>query len=999
MILQLALFFITFLFFVGVSYYTFLLWFGDRSNGQTKSLFLLGLTISGWLIGNVFCLICTPSFFPVVNSFKTLFVCIIPFTFLNLVLQIVCPTITRFKAYKYLLTIPPLIDVLFLLTNPLHFYYFTSYDYPRFVLGPFFFAHAALAYLILLISLVLLFSFIAKNFNKFGFLLFPGLFAAFPLAFSILYTAGIIKTNIDITPLGFSIVFIFFMFFSKRVGLLSIKTTAFASVFANLSDSLLVVDGNGYCVDANPAFSNNFIFSEPLLAKPSFLEVIDLMTPNIEFKSPQDLFVRLAAPEEPINNGEFTYLSPNGTLNHFTINKTFVSPQKDKGFIVSFTNVNNYRSMIDEINFKNGELIELKELAETAAHARSTFLANMSHEIRTPMNAIIGMDELLLRTDLTQAQRSYAENIKSAASSLLVIINDALDFSKIDSGKLELMPIVYSLDELLTDVINVINVHLIGKKIIFLVETVADFPNTLIGDVIRVRQILFNLLSNAVKFTDKGYIKLGANHELVSPTDIKIVFTVEDTGVGIPEEMFPNLFMTYQQLDSTRNKNLEGTGLGLAIAKHLATMMGGDIGVKSKIGHGSTFTVTIIQEYRPNTSPDEIQAFASCHVLLAEYNPIIAESILLNLHSLRIRATVCKSNNELNLLLSDNSISHLICNPAYLEHISAAANLHIPIIVIVDINDPIENSKSNAAYLYKPVTVSNLRKVLSKPTKMNANGDNFVRPHELSSNNNMLVLVVDDNAINLQVAIGLLSGYGIRAVGAASGKSALELIMNNKYDLIFMDHMMPEMDGIEVTKIIREQADSYYKTVPIIALSANAVTGMRDAFINAGMNDFISKPIDQTSLYQILSTWLPAQRFSNNRRSPDPMKYEEIRNPANYDEYIDPSVIERFFSGKQASYVRIAELFIKSNQNELSKLQGFLDSSDINNFTIAIHGLKSASSSAGAYKLSQMASSLEKLGQASALSEIKTDFPDFKTLFSNSIIALSSFLDSLKNKE
>ncbi len=406
---------------------------------------------------------------------------------------------------------------------------------------------------------------------------------------------------------------------------------------------------------------------------------------------------------------------------------------------------NLYFVVLNAKKYMNG-MEEKTVEAERANESKMLFLANMSHEIRTPMNAICGMAELTLRdASLTAEVRENTESIQTAGKVLISIVNDILDYSKMESGKMEIIPVTYSFRHLIKDVLNMMSVRLEDKEVDIRADIQDDLPDILIGDEIRIRQILFNLLSNAIKYTEKGYVVL----DVKGTTDggfVDLTISVTDSGIGIKKEDMPKLFTSFQQVDTRKYRNREGTGLGLAICKELLTLMGGDIKVESTYGVGSKFTFTICQK-------------------------------------------VSEDNGIVSLYEGDSK------------------------------NEP---------------------KVNAPEAK---------------------VLVVDDNAVNLKVAQGLIRTFGISVDTCLSGRECLEILKNTKdYDIIFIDHMMPELDGIDTLNLIRADSSEYMKRVPCIALTANVVSGIRDMFISEGFNDYVPKPIDMVWLNSILRKYLPLEK-------------------------------------------------------------------------------------------------------------------------------------------
>lgn len=510
---------------------------------------------------------------------------------------------------------------------------------------------------------------------------------------------------------------------------------------------------------------------------------------------------------------------------------------------------------------------ELLEKAESANRAKSDFLANMSHEIRTPMNSIMGLCELSLAEELSDSVRDNCNNVYVAGRNLLGIINDLLDFSKIESGRMELRPDTYQLSSMLNDVIQMAMARKGQKKIEFMVDCDPNIPNLLYGDELRIRQIVINLLTNAIKFTQEGGVLLRVRARRES-YGVNLMFSVTDSGIGIKKENMDKIFRSFSQVDTKKNRAIEGTGLGLSISKQLAKQMGGFIFLDSEYGKGSTFTVVIpqkVMEDKPLTKIEENEKYnILTYFELEEYNSSFAAKhyaeIITNMGAeLGISYNFASSLQEVKMCVADAVFTHLFISEAeYVrnrEYFDSIAEL-ISVVVIMNQSRRYE-LPAGIRSICKPFYVLSISTVLQgeKPQfdgRRMQNIKRFVAPRAS-------ILIVDDNQMNLKVASGLLRPYQIKIVTADSGKAAIKLLEENTFDMVFMDHMMPGMDGVETLKHIRAMERDVCKTVPVVALTANAVSGACEMFLEEGFCDMVAKPIEMSLFEKVLQRWLPEE--------------------------------------------------------------------------------------------------------------------------------------------
>lgn len=494
-----------------------------------------------------------------------------------------------------------------------------------------------------------------------------------------------------------------------------------------------------------------------------------------------------------------------------------------------------------------GNLREEKERADAANKAKSAFVSNISHEIRTPMNAIVGMTQILLRGELPKQEREYLLNIQNSGNALLAIINDLLDMSKMESGKMELVDEEYDFMSMLSDLGMIILNRIGNKPVELLFDIDPDIPAKLYGDALRIRQIIINLMNNATKFTEEGYVCLTVKVKQRQQEDVELFISVKDTGQGIREEDIGRLFGSFQQVDAKKNHHKEGTGLGLSISKQFVELMGGSIGVTSEYGRGSEFYFTIHQQVIDKTRAAGLSS--GRQAVIAGNLKNEAANELLKKMAERYQLTyepdiMTMEQTELPLFYFTDQ-----CKMLNEEKKQKLDKLDATVCGMVN---PMEENEfsENTFTMNKPLYSYNFCNFIENREAWGQENVESAETKEEMFLPEVRVLVVDDNEINRIIAVEMLNPLGMQIDTALDGQQAVEMVQEKEYDLIFMDHQMPVMDGIEAVKAIRSLEGEYYKEVPVIALTANTAKEQQEEYLQAGMNDYLCKPIDMTELYE-----------------------------------------------------------------------------------------------------------------------------------------------------
>ncbi|MCV6607349.1 MAG: response regulator [Campylobacterales bacterium] len=531
-----------------------------------------------------------------------------------------------------------------------------------------------------------------------------------------------------------------------------------------------------------------------------------------------------------------------------------------------------------ELEVATSEAKELATLADKANTAKGDFLANMSHEIRTPMNGVIGMTELLLTTGLNKEQKEYAETVKYSADSLLTIINDILDFSKIESGKMELEKIEFSLNKCVENTVDLFSGKITEKKLEIIPFIESAVPDIIFGDEVRLRQILVNLIGNAVKFTTEGEIFVKVSLESIQDDEATVLFSVRDTGIGIPADKIETLFESFSQVDASTTRKYGGTGLGLSISKQLSEIMGGEIWIESEFGKGTTFFFTIKTKFVQNSSKRD--ALHKKATPLSDKKILIGDSndtskLVLKRYINSWNGEVLEADNfkDFERKLKESQYDIVVANSnigedKLLNTINKKEILKPTMILYHLSHGKYEEIDRGVYQLAKPFKKEQFLNGLIDLVCDNVNNDDGkniqVSKELLGERYPLEMLLVEDMAINQKLALKMLSNLGFNSDLAENGEVALKKVKEKKYDIIFMDMQMPKMDGLEATKILVETYGSDIRPI-IIAMTANAMEGDRETCINAGMDDYLSKPVNNSKLVDMIEKWSSGKRENKTK--------------------------------------------------------------------------------------------------------------------------------------
>ena len=616
-------------------------------------------------------------------------------------------------------------------------------------------------------------------------------------------------------------------------------------------------------------------------------------------------------------------------------------------------------------------MLEMIDALRKSEREKDDFLANVSHEIRTPINTICGISEIMLKNDVPSEMKADMLNIQMAGRNLMSVVGDILDYSELQEGEFEIVEENYYITSTINDVINMSMAKKGEKELEFIIDCDPDIPSVLIGDEQKLRRVITNIVNNAIEFTSDGCvaIRFGCRKEVYG---INLIVTVKDTGIGMSKESIENLFEKFSQADMGRTRRKGGVGLGLAIAQTIVNRMGGFITVKSELGKGSEFRIVVPQKvYNPDPIaqlPDKSEINAAVYINMEQFRfkeirDEYADSIQRIVNQLKVKCRICRNLQELKRCEERDPFNHIFISISeyledkeYFDNLAKTKTVHL---ILDRENDALIENK-DLSKIYKPFFALSIIAAFKNIREESNRILQEAEEHQLYAPE-AHILVIDDNRMNIRVVEGLLKTYGVKVSYALSGQEGIDMLASKSYDLVLLDHMMPGMDGIETFHHIRKKPELYYKEIPIIALTANAIAGAREMFMKEGFSDFVAKPVESSVLQRVLKRHLPHENTVKNVEliQPEvPVKEESELVIGDLD--ISKGIM---YCGNQENYIEILTSQRDSGNDILEQTQTLFNTENWKDYVITVHGIKSSMMSIGAVKLSEMAKALELAGK------------------------------------